>query len=120
MPITEILVKNASLYGDEICLTEINPEFESEKHQKQQWKEYALVETAHKNRYRKEITWREFDDKANQFANLLIERGVKRGDKVGILLMNCIEWLPVYFGVLKSGALAVPLNFRYTSDEIKY
>ncbi|MCL2775972.1 MAG: AMP-binding protein [Oscillospiraceae bacterium] len=116
MPITEILAKNVSLYGGEICLTEINPEFEPIL----ETKEYALVETAHKNRYRKEITWREFDDKANQLANLLIERGVKRDDKVGILLMNCIEWLPVYFGVLKSGAVAVPLNFRYTADEIKY
>ena len=34
--------------------------------------------------------------------------------------MNCIEWLPIYFGVLKSGAIVVPLNFRYTADEIKY
>ena len=121
MPITEILVKNASLYSDEICLTEINPEFERlPQPQWKEWKEFGLVETAHKNRYRKDMTWREFDDKANRLANLLIERGVKRDDKVGILLMNCIEWLPVYFGVLKSGALAVPLNFRYTSDEIKY
>ena len=116
MPITETLVKNASLYGGEICLIEINPEFEPV----QEVQEYALVETAHKNKYRKELTWREFDDKANQLANLLIERGVKRDDKVGILLMNCIEWLPVYFGILKTGALAVPLNFRYTADEIKY
>ena len=34
--------------------------------------------------------------------------------------MNCIEWLPIYFGILKTGAMAVPLNFRYASDEIKY
>jgi len=34
--------------------------------------------------------------------------------------MNCIEWLPIYFGILRSGATVVPLNFRYTSDEIKY
>ncbi|MCL2709166.1 MAG: AMP-binding protein, partial [Defluviitaleaceae bacterium] len=77
-------------------------------------------ETAHKNVYRKEMTWREFDWRASQLANLLISRGTKRGDKIGVLLMNCIEWLPVYFGILKTGALAVPLNFRYTSDEIKY
>ena len=118
MPITEILVKNASLYGEETCLVEINPEFESTP--APPWQESALVETPHKYRYRKELTWREFDEKANQLANLLTVRGVKRGDKVGILLMNCIEWLPIYFGVLKSGALAVPLNFRYTSEEIKY
>jgi len=34
--------------------------------------------------------------------------------------MNCLEWLPIYFGVLKAGAIAVPLNFRYTADEIDY
>lgn len=34
--------------------------------------------------------------------------------------MNCIEWLPIYFGILKAGALAVPLNYRYTAEEIKY
>ena len=118
MPITDILARNAELYGDEICLTEINPELEEK--QNLTWKEFALVETAHKNRYRKELTWRTFDEKANQFANLLLERGVNRGDKVGILLMNCIEWLPIYFGVLRSGAIVVPLNFRYSSDEIKY
>jgi acyl-CoA synthetase (AMP-forming)/AMP-acid ligase II len=66
------------------------------------------------------MTWREFDDKANRFANFLLERGLTKGHNVGILLMNCLEWLPVYFGILKTGALAVPLNYRYTEDEIKY
>ncbi|MCL2149988.1 MAG: acyl--CoA ligase [Dehalococcoidia bacterium] len=118
MPITEILAENARRYGDKICLTEINPELEERR--ALAWKEYALVESAHDTRYRKELTWREFDEKANQFAHLLLKQGVKRGDKVGILLMNCIEWLPIYFGTLKTGAMAVPLNFRYSSDEIRY
>ena len=47
-------------------------------------------------------------------------RGVRKGDKVAVLLMNSIEWLPIYFGILKTGAVAVPLNFRYTSEEIRY
>ena len=34
--------------------------------------------------------------------------------------MNCLEWLPIYFGILKAGAIAVPLNFRYTAQEIEY
>ena len=118
MPITDILARNAELYGDKISLTEINPE--QEEMRDQPWKELELVETAHNIRYRKVLTWRSFDEKANQFANLLIERGIKRGNKVGILLMNCIEWLPIYFGILKSGAIVVPLNFRYSADEIKY
>ena len=45
---------------------------------------------------------------------------LKKGDKVAILLMNCLEWLPIYFGILKAGAIAVPLNYRYTAEEIKY
>lgn len=118
MPITEILSRNAALYGDDISIIEINPELQ-EKHEKT-WREYELVETTQIEEYRREITWREFDDKANQFANLLLGRGVKKGDKVAILLMNCLEWLPIYFGILKTGALAVPLNYRYTADEIKY
>ena len=118
MPITGILARNAELYGDKICLTEINPEQENRR--EQVWKEFALVETAHNAGYRKELTWRSFEEKANQFAQLLLARGVRRGDKVAILLLNCIEWLPIYFGVLKSGAIVVPMNFRYSSDEIKY
>ena len=118
MPITEMLKRNAELYPDEICLTEINPDLEEQY--VATWKDFALVETAHQSRYRKEITWRQFDEQANQLANLLLERGIKRDDKVGILLMNCIEWLPIYFGILRTGAIAVPLNFRYTSEEIKY
>ena len=118
MPITDILAKNAELYPDMVCLTEINPEFNEEKGLP--WIEFSLVETETDNAYRREMTWREFDDKANQFAHLLIDYGIKRGDKVGILLMNCIEWLPLYFGALKSGAIVVPLNFRYSSEEISY
>ena len=78
------------------------------------------METNPERKYRREMTWREFDDKANRLANLLRERGLEKGHKVGILLMNCLEWLPIYFGVLKTGAIAVPLNYRYTEDEIKY
>src|SRR5690606_13839812 len=70
--------------------------------------------------YRVSMTWRVFDEKANRLANLLIKRGIKKGEKVAILLMNCLEWLPIYFGVLKAGAVAVPLNFRYTAEEIRY
>ena len=118
MPITELLVKNANSFGEKVCLTEINPELEEKNGF--QWKELALVETAHSNPYRKELTWRAFDERANQFAHLLMGRGIKKGDKVGVLLMNCIEWLPIYFGVLKTGATVVPLNFRYSYDEIRY
>jgi len=118
MPITEILARNAKLYGNEICLTEINLDLQ-ESHNVI-WKEYELIENNPAGAYRRDMTWRVFDEKANRFANLLIKRGIKKGDKVAILLMNCLEWLPIYFGILKTGAVAVPLNFRYTAEEIKY
>ena len=118
MPITEILEKNCRLYGDDVALVEINPEMPETK--RTTWKEFDLIEPSRAAYYRREITWNVFNEKANRFANLLIERGIKKGEKVGILLMNCLEWLPIYFGILKTGALAVPLNFRYSADEIKY
>lgn len=118
VPITEYLVNNAKNYKNEIALVEINPEVQEKN--RQTWREYSLMEPNPLNTGRTEITWGEFDKRANRFANLLLSRGVKKGDKVAILLMNCLEWLPIYFGILKTGALAVPLNYRYTADEIKY
>ena len=118
MPITEILKKNADFYPNDTALVEINPQYEQQT--RMTWREYSLIETNPNHAYRNEITWGQFNKKANRLANFLFTRGIKKGDKVAILLMNCIEWLPIYFGILKTGALAVPLNYRYTADEIKY
>ena len=118
MPVMEYLERNASLYPDEVALIELNPE-ETDTRRKS-WKEFSLIEPERNNVYRREITWSVFDEKANRFANMLLERGIKKGDKVGILMFNCLEWLPIYFGVLKTGAIAVPFNFRYDADEILY
>jgi fatty-acyl-CoA synthase len=97
MLITEILALNAHRYGTDVALVEREPA---------------------KNR-RKEITWRTFDDQTNQVANALLKRGVCKGDRVVHLMMNCIEWLPIYFGILRTGAWAVPLNFRFDARTIK-
>ena len=118
MPITEILARNAKTYGHERCLVEINLDLQ-ESHNVT-WKDYELIVNNPAGEYRREMTWRVFDEKANRMANLLLNRGIGKGDKVAILLMNCLEWLPIYFGILKSGAIAVPLNFRYTAEEILY
>ena len=118
MPITKYLERNAQQYGDEIALIEVNPEIREE--QRVTWKEYALIQPTHKAFYRREITWSVFDEKANRVANMLHGRGISKGQKVAILLMNGLEWLPIYFGILKAGAVAVPLNFRYTAKEIQY
>jgi acyl-CoA synthetase (AMP-forming)/AMP-acid ligase II len=118
MPITEILEQNAAKYGDEVALVEINPDKQDTR--RVTWREFELIEPARTAHYRREITWNIFNEKANRFANLLLSRGIRREDKVAVLLMNGLEWLPIYFGILKTGAVAVPLNFRYTAEEIKY
>jgi len=96
MLITEILARNARMYGDESALVERDPARGS----------------------RVEITWQAFDDQASRMAQALMRRGVGKGDRVVHLMMNCIEWLPAYFGILRTGALAVPLNFRFVEKTI--
>jgi len=118
MTIIDLLEKNARELGNETALVEINPAFDGKK--RLTWRDYELVQSTVRTGYRREISWMVFNEKANRFANALIDCGIGKGDKVGILLMNCLEWLPIYFGILKTGAMAVPLNFRYSSDEIKY
>ncbi len=98
MLITEILARNARMYGNEVALIERVPETGT----------------------RRVMTWREFDEQATKFANILMAKGVKKGDKVIHLMMNCLEWLPAYFGILRTGAWAVPLNFRFSADDILY
>ena len=118
MPITQILEQNAALYGNDVALIEINPQELEKRHTT--WREFSLIEPSRIDSFRSELTWSEFDRKANRMANFLLTRRMRKGSKVAILLMNCLEWLPIYFGILKSGAMAVPLNFRYTPEEIKY
>ncbi len=119
MLLTDYLERNARLYGIETALVEINPS--EERDQATTWRDMNLIESANPDApYRREMSWAEFDRRANKFANLLLSRGVEKGTKVAILLMNCLEWLPIYFGILKAGCIAVPMNFRYSSEEIKY
>ena len=98
MTITEILARNARLTPNSLALIEITPS---------------------KN-YRRTVTWKEFNDRANRVANALIARGIKKGDVVMHLMMNSVPWLEAYFGILKTGAMAAPLNFRFIARQIKY
>ncbi len=119
MVITDYLERNARLYGSETALVEINPS--EERDNAATWREFNLIENANPDApYRRDMSWKDFDRRANRFANLLLSRGLKKGTKVAVLLMNCLEWLPIYFGILKAGCIAVPMNFRYSSDEIQY
>ena len=89
MPITELLKRNAELYGSDVALVEINPEITEVR--RITWKEYELIEPNPESHYRREITWKVFNEKANRFANMLIERGVHKGDKnMTVLSLLCL------------------------------
>ncbi|MBQ2971797.1 MAG: acyl--CoA ligase [Ruminococcus sp.] len=119
MTIVHLLEKNAKEFPSDVALVEINPD--QPETRRLTWNEYELVEPTHRvPHYRREITWEVFNEKANRCANMLAHNGIGKGKKVAILLMNSLMWLPIYFGVLKTGAMAVPLNFRYSPDEIDY
>lgn len=96
--IPEMLSRNARMYPDDCALVELKPSLN----------------------YRREMTWRQMDEEANRVANALIEMGVKRSDRVIMWMMNSIDWLIVYFGILRSGAWVVPLNFRFTAGDFLY
>lgn len=106
MLVTELLRRNASLYAGDTALTTVEA-----------GGLIPLNDDSYAAR-RRTCTWLEFNDSANRLANYYRGMGIGKGNKVGLLLMNSLEWLPIYFGILKSGALAVPLNFRYTAEDI--
>src|SRR3989339_2098975 len=96
MIITEILARNAWMYKDRIALVERAPAIDT----------------------RKAMTWEQFFRASNKLAHNLDQYGIKKGDKIVQLMTNCLEWLPIYFGILSTGAWVGPLNFRFESDKI--
>ena len=112
MPITEILEKNAKEYGKDVCLVEINPDLQEKK--RVTWRDYELIESNPMCQYRREITWHVFNEKANRFANLLISRGIKKGDKVAILLMASN-----LFWNFKGRSFGCPIKFQIRSRRNK-
>ena len=96
MTITEILAQNAQIHKDSISLVERAPALGT----------------------RKTLTWGEFYNASNKLVNSLEEYGIRKGDKIIQLMTNSLEWLPIYFGILYTGAWVVPLNFRFESDKI--
>ena len=96
--IGEMLTRNARLYPNDTALVERN-----------------AVDKA-----RKVITWKELDERGNGFADVLERRGVRKGDKVAHWMQNSIDWLVAYFGIVRTGAWVVPLNFRFSAEELKY
>lgn len=90
--IVDFLENNASDFAKRTCITEKNSN----------------------------LTWKEFNELSNKIAHWFIKNGIKKDDKIAIIIKNCIEWLPLYFGILKTGAIAVPINYNYDKNELAY
>ncbi|MBT5194130.1 MAG: AMP-binding protein, partial [Rhodospirillaceae bacterium] len=76
----------------------------------------AIVDTATERR----LSYRELDLRANKLANAMRDSGVKKGDRVAILMMNGIEYVESFMGLAKIGAIVVPLNWRLVADELSF
>ena len=66
------------------------------------------------------FSFEELNAKGNQFSNALYSKGVRKGDHVAVMLPNCPEFVLIWLGLAKLGAIIVPVNFRYQTDDLKY
>lgn len=98
MTVVDLVARNGRIYPDSIAYVEVRPV----------------------SKVRKEITWASFNERVNRIAHVLIAKGIKRGMKVSLLGRNSINWLATYFGILAAGAWVIPLNFRFTDEDIRY
>ncbi|MCX5803763.1 MAG: class I adenylate-forming enzyme family protein, partial [Proteobacteria bacterium] len=98
MNLSEMLARNARMYPDKI----------------------ALIERVPDKDLRIQLTWKEFDERVNRTANALVAMGIRKGDIVLHWMMNSINWVVAYLGVIRTGAIVAPLNFRFTENDFKY
>ena len=68
----------------------------------------------------KRWTYAQVNDRTNQLANALAKKGVEKEDRIGMLHVNCNQYIETYFAAAKLGAIFVPLNFRAKADELAY
>jgi acyl-CoA synthetase (AMP-forming)/AMP-acid ligase II len=80
----------------------------------------AFVEVRPLSKSRREITWAAFNERMNKIAQVLAARGIRKGMKVALLGRNSVNWLETFFAILETGAWAIPLNFRFTDEDIRY
>ncbi len=97
MNFVDFLEKNARLYAEDMAFVEIRP----------------------LTKARSDVHWARFNERTNRLANALMKKGIKKGEKVFLLGRNSIHWLEAYFAVMKTGAWVVPLNFRFTNEDVQ-
>ena len=98
MNVSKILTLAATQWSDRECIVEVTP-------------------SKSKRRSR---SFKEFNERVNKVANALLDAEIKKGDIVLTFMKNSIEWMETYFGIIRAGAVVAPLNFRFTSEDIKH
>ena len=68
----------------------------------------------------KRWTYAQINERVNQLVNVLTKLGVEKGDRIGMLHVNCNQYIETYYASAKLGAIFVPLNFRAKADELAY
>src|SRR6266581_8641276 len=68
----------------------------------------------------REFSYARIDAMANGVARALMRRGLARGDRIAILSLNRAEYLAAYFGIMRAGLVAVPVNFKLPRDSIRF
>jgi long-chain acyl-CoA synthetase len=76
--------------------------------------------TAFRTSYGQEITYEGLEERSKKVANALIAEGVEPGDRVGLFVPNTLQFPPAYFGAVKAGGVAVPINLRMDPDSMVY
>ncbi|HEM60678.1 MAG TPA: long-chain fatty acid--CoA ligase [Chloroflexi bacterium] len=67
-----------------------------------------------------ELSFREYNEKGCRLANAWLDMGLKKGDRVSVLLYNVMEYMDIYLAAAKAGLVVVPINFRWVGPEIEY
>jgi fatty-acyl-CoA synthase len=66
------------------------------------------------------LTYADLDERSDRIAAALAQRGLKRGDTVGLYLMNCPEYLEAFIAASRLGAIPFNVNYRYSAEELSY
>ncbi|MEM1327114.1 MAG: amino acid adenylation domain-containing protein [Bacteroidota bacterium] len=66
------------------------------------------------------ITYQKLDEKTNQLAHWLIEKGIQKGDRIGVFMNRCLESAIAIYGIMKAGAAYVPLDPSAPADRIRF
>lgn len=66
------------------------------------------------------LTYRDLDEQVTRLSHALVEQGVRQGDKVIIFMPNVVEFIVSYFAIQRVGAIVVPVNAKFTLQEVEY